>query len=114
MCNKQRYSVPPQIARLAAARRRFCMELRPGESRQVTVTADPPLLARFDGTAGKWRIAEGTHQITLARSAEPRQRSQAVSSARDETRCGEGSNGGEAAGWFSETARECAPGPQAG
>jgi beta-glucosidase len=46
------------------------MELRPSESRQVTVTADPPLLGRFDGTAGKWRIAEGTHQITLARSAD--------------------------------------------
>jgi beta-glucosidase len=34
------------------------------------VTADPPLLARFDGTARQWRIAEGTHQITLAWSAD--------------------------------------------
>jgi beta-glucosidase len=45
------------------------VELQPGESRQVTVTADPRLLARFDGTAGQWRIAEGTHQVALARTA---------------------------------------------
>jgi beta-glucosidase len=36
------------------------VELQPGESRQVTLTADPRLLATFDGTAGQWRIAEGT------------------------------------------------------
>lgn len=47
-CNRQRYSVPPPDPRLAAARGRFCMELRPSKSRQVTVTADPRLLARFD------------------------------------------------------------------
>jgi beta-glucosidase len=44
------------------------VELQPGESRQVRLTADPRLLARFDGTAGQWRIAEGTHQVALARS----------------------------------------------
>jgi beta-glucosidase len=46
------------------------VELQPGESRQGRLTADPRLLARFDGTAGQWRIAEGTHQIALARSAD--------------------------------------------
>jgi beta-glucosidase len=45
------------------------VQLQPGESRSVTVVADPRLLARFDGTAGQWAIAEGTHQIALARSA---------------------------------------------
>jgi beta-glucosidase len=45
------------------------VQLQPGQSRRVTVTADPRLLARFDGTAGQWGIAEGTHQIALARSA---------------------------------------------
>jgi beta-glucosidase len=45
------------------------VELQPDESRPVTVTADPRLLATFDGTAGQWRITEGTHQIALARSA---------------------------------------------
>jgi beta-glucosidase len=46
------------------------VELEPGESRQVTVTADPRLLARFDGTANRWRIAGGTHRVALGRSAD--------------------------------------------
>jgi beta-glucosidase len=46
------------------------VELQPGESRQVTLTADPRLLARYDGSAGQWRIAQGTHRIALSRSAE--------------------------------------------
>ena len=32
------------------------VELAPGESRQVTLTADPRLLARSDGKASQWRI----------------------------------------------------------
>ncbi|MDD3858057.1 MAG: beta-glucosidase [Methanoculleus sp.] len=43
--------------------------LGPGESRQVTVEADPRLLARFDGEAGRWRIAEGRHRVAVGRSA---------------------------------------------
>jgi hypothetical protein len=46
------------------------VELHPGVSRQVTVTADPRLLATFDGTAGQWRIAEGIHRIPLAHRAD--------------------------------------------
>jgi beta-glucosidase len=45
------------------------VELAPGESRQVTLTADPRLLARFDGAANQWRIAEGAHEVALAKSA---------------------------------------------
>src|SRR5262245_9891611 len=45
------------------------VELKPGESRQLTVTADPRLLARFDGEAGQWRIAEGTHRVGGGKSA---------------------------------------------
>jgi beta-glucosidase len=45
------------------------VELGPGESRRVTVTADPRLLARFDVAAGQWRIAEGLHQVALGKSA---------------------------------------------
>jgi beta-glucosidase len=48
------------------------VELQPGESGQVTITADPRLLARFegpDGINGSWRIAEGTYQVAGARSA---------------------------------------------
>jgi beta-glucosidase len=46
------------------------VELEPGESRTVTVTADPRLLARYDGAAGQWRISEGTHRIALGKSAD--------------------------------------------
>ena len=45
------------------------VELRPGESRQVTLTADARLLARFDGKANQWRIAEGPHRVALGKSA---------------------------------------------
>jgi beta-glucosidase len=46
------------------------LELQPGESRQVTITADPRLLARYDSNAGQWRITEGAHKITLGKSAD--------------------------------------------
>jgi beta-glucosidase len=46
------------------------VELQPGESRQVSLTADPRLLARFDAAAGQWRIAEGSYIVALAKSAE--------------------------------------------
>ncbi len=44
--------------------------LAPGESRRVTLSADPRLLARFDGTRGRWRIDEGEHEVALARAAD--------------------------------------------
>ena len=43
--------------------------LKPGESRQLTFTVDPRLLARFDGKANQWRIAEGAYRIALGKSA---------------------------------------------
>jgi beta-glucosidase len=46
------------------------VSLEPSESKRVTVTADPRLLARFDGHAGRWRIAEGRYSVALGRSAE--------------------------------------------
>jgi beta-glucosidase len=45
------------------------VELAAGASRRVTVTADPRLLARFDGAAGQWRIAAGTYRVALGKSA---------------------------------------------
>jgi beta-glucosidase len=45
------------------------VELAPGESRQVTLTADPRLLARFDGAANQWRITDGAHEVALGKSA---------------------------------------------
>jgi beta-glucosidase len=56
------------------ARRRLLgferVHLLPGESRTVRVTADPRLLARFDGDAGRWRITEGTYRIALGKAAD--------------------------------------------
>jgi beta-glucosidase len=44
--------------------------LKPGESKRVTVTADPRLLARFDDSVGRWRIAPGRYRISVGKSAE--------------------------------------------
>jgi beta-glucosidase len=46
------------------------VELEPGESRSVTLTADPRLLARFDGDAEQWRIEEGECVVALGRAAD--------------------------------------------
>ncbi|HLT91549.1 MAG TPA: beta-glucosidase [Woeseiaceae bacterium] len=44
--------------------------LEPGESRRVTLSADPRLLARFDGAAGRWRIDDGSYTAALAHAAD--------------------------------------------
>jgi beta-glucosidase len=46
------------------------VELEPGESERVTLTADRRLLARFDAEAGQWRIDEGTYEIALGKAAD--------------------------------------------
>jgi len=46
------------------------VELKPGESRLVTLTADRRLLARYDGDAGQWHIAEGTYKIAVGKAAD--------------------------------------------
>jgi beta-glucosidase len=58
----QLYLVAPR--RLLAFER---VELDPGESRRVTLTAEPRLLARFDD---RWVIAGGEHEVAVAASAE--------------------------------------------
>jgi beta-glucosidase len=45
------------------------VELKPGESRRVTLQVDPRLLARFDGKANQWRITGGRHGIAVGKSA---------------------------------------------
>jgi beta-glucosidase len=45
------------------------VELQPGETRQVTVKADPRLLARFDPEAKQWRIKGGTYRVAVGESA---------------------------------------------
>jgi len=44
--------------------------LSPGESRQVTLTADRRLLARYDGAANRWRIDEGSYQVAVGSAAD--------------------------------------------
>jgi beta-glucosidase len=46
------------------------LELQPGESKELTVTADPRLLARFDGHARQWRIAGGSYTVALGKAAD--------------------------------------------
>src|SRR5262249_7258054 len=43
------------------------VELQPGESRQVILTADPRLIARYDGDAGQWRISGGIYRVAVGR-----------------------------------------------
>ncbi|HEU4948899.1 MAG TPA: beta-glucosidase [Kribbella sp.] len=46
------------------------VELQPGESRQVALTPDPRLLARYDGEAGQWSLAEGTYRLAIGKAAD--------------------------------------------
>jgi beta-glucosidase len=46
------------------------VELGPGESREITITADPRLLARYDGKAGQWHIAGGVYTIAIGKAAD--------------------------------------------
>jgi beta-glucosidase len=46
------------------------VKLQPEESRSVTVTADPRLLARYDVDVGQWRIAEGNYRVGLGKAAD--------------------------------------------
>ena len=45
------------------------VELRSGESKRVTLVADPRLLASFDSQAGRWRIDKGVYSVALGKSA---------------------------------------------
>ncbi len=45
------------------------VQLHAGESRRVTLSAEPRILGRFDGKAGQWRITGGTYKVAVGRSA---------------------------------------------
>ena len=45
------------------------VELAPGESRTVSLTADPRLLANFNAKTQKWELAGGDYTVTVATSA---------------------------------------------
>jgi beta-glucosidase len=46
------------------------VQLDPGETKRVSVTADPRLLARYDVDARGWRITPGAHAVAVGKSAE--------------------------------------------
>jgi beta-glucosidase len=46
------------------------VELEPGQSARVKLTADRRLLGRFDVDAGQWRIDEGTYVVALGRASD--------------------------------------------
>lgn len=43
--------------------------LQPGETRRVTITAEPRILAEYDTALPGWRIAAGPHVVAVARNA---------------------------------------------
>ena len=55
--------------RLAAFQR---VELKPGESRRVTLTAEPRILADYDTALPGWRIRPGRYAVAIARDAQDR------------------------------------------
>ena len=46
------------------------VQLGPGESRPVTMAADPRLLARFDADSGLWHVAAGTYRVCVGKAAD--------------------------------------------
>jgi beta-glucosidase len=52
--------------RLAAFTR---VSLAPGETRRITLTAEPRILARYDASAPGWRILPGPYRVRVARDA---------------------------------------------
>jgi len=43
--------------------------LDPGETRRVTLTVDPRLLAHFDEATGDWEIASGRYRVEAGPNA---------------------------------------------
>ena len=65
----QVYATPPtpgSVARLIAWSK---VDLKPGETRRITVPVDMRLLASFDTAANVWRVAAGDYVITLGSSS---------------------------------------------
>ena len=45
------------------------INLKPGETRHVTVTADPLMIASFDEAAHDWRLAGGDYAVVVGGSS---------------------------------------------
>jgi beta-glucosidase len=62
------YAAPPGgVKRLIGWKK---LELKPGETQRVTVTADPRLLAAFDEKAHGWKLATGRYRVVVGANAE--------------------------------------------
>ncbi len=48
------------------------VELKPGETRRVTLVAEPRVMADYDTRLPGWRIAAGTYRVAIARDATDR------------------------------------------
>lgn len=67
MATAQVYATPPGgVARLIGWSK---LDLKPGETRRVSLAADPRLLASFDSDAKLWRVAEGDYRLALGGSS---------------------------------------------
>jgi beta-glucosidase len=64
-----REKIRSAAAASARVRTHNAFEIPPGESGRVTLTADRRLLARFDGTAGQWRINQGSYHVVVGKGA---------------------------------------------
>jgi len=63
----QVYATPPGgVARLIGWSK---LDLKPGETRRVTLAADPRLLATFDTGDDLWRVADGNYTVSLGSSS---------------------------------------------
>jgi beta-glucosidase len=69
----QLYVTPPSAADGAPSTARLVgwskVSLNPGESRTLTIAAEPRSLARFDAAANVWRIAAGDYAVSVRASA---------------------------------------------
>jgi len=45
------------------------VELEPGEKRNLSLTADPRLLGRYDEQSGRWEVERGVYRVNLGKSA---------------------------------------------
>ena len=46
------------------------VDLKPGESREVTVTSEPRVLASYDVRARNWRVAAGDYQVEVSKASD--------------------------------------------
>jgi beta-glucosidase len=66
MATAQVYAAPPgETRRLIGFKK---VELKPGQTERISVTADPRLLAAFNEKSHDWRLAAGTYRVQVGAS----------------------------------------------